>query len=312
MRLNNCATTLTAVFLLVFSVFASAPVAAQPQADLSVTVSDSTVTPGEIVTVSYTLGNVGNQSGTATSISVEQIPGDWDASSDSSGWQANRNSWLATSELGSGDTFEATMTVAIPDNASQGEYALTATGYVTPDVTDEASATVTVTEPQPRANLSVEMPDGPVEPGEEFTATYTLENTGEVSGTATSIDITQAPADWAITSDSSSWQANQYSWIDTGQLEVGTEYEATAQLLVPENASEGTYSLNASGNVAANVSDAADTSLVVREFSPTNYDSDGDGSVSGDLTGVLSAVEDFNRGNLSITQALEVIGAYNG
>jgi hypothetical protein len=46
-------------------------------------------------------------------------------------------------------------------------------------------------------------------------------------------------------------------------------------------------------------------------FDPDDYDTDGDGTVEGDLTGVLQALADYNNGAITFQQLLQVIAAYN-
>jgi len=46
-------------------------------------------------------------------------------------------------------------------------------------------------------------------------------------------------------------------------------------------------------------------------FQPNDYDTDGDGSVAGDITGVLRAIEDFNDRYISLNNVLQVITEFN-
>jgi uncharacterized membrane protein len=298
--------------VVLLSVFV-APAAAQPDANISVEASEVTVTPGEEITLTYTLQNTGDNASSVTSVSIESMPGtDWTVSSDSGDWQDNTTTWLSLSSIDPGGEYVVAATVTVPENASEGEYDIAGEGFVTPDVGDAANLTITVREPQPVADLSASVSDTNPRPGDEVTLSYTLSNTGDVTGSSTAVDITSSAGALDLDSNESDWLADQGTWVNTGILAPGEQYQAGGTITIPETASEGEYEINATGNVAPEVSDSASLTLTVEEFSTSNYDSDGDGSVEGDTTGVVKALADYNEQKLGFQEILQVIATYNG
>jgi len=165
---------------------------------------------------------------------------------------------------------------------------------------------------QPQADLSVGVSASTVSPGEAVTVTYTLANVGDEDGNATSIKVEQLPDNWTVSSQSGDWQSDSSTWLSLSGVQAGGQYQVEGTVQVPENASEGTYAVNASGNVAPEVSDTATATIEVSSFSTADYDTDGDGTVTGDRTGVLQALADFNSGELDRTQILQILAEFNG
>jgi len=311
LRTTARSVSVTLALLVLASVFA-VPVAAQADANLTVDVSETTVTPGEEITVTYTLENVGDEDGSSTSISFERFPDSWTVTSASGDWQADQKTWISLQPLEANGTYKAKATVTVPENASEGEYELGGDGFVTPEISDSANATVTVRKPSSASNLTVTTSTTSPRPGGDVTLTYNLTNTGENAGNSTAVDIDDIPAGWTVTSASGDWQAGQNSWISLNTLDAGGSYDAKATVSVPENASEGNYTVNATGIVATGIDDTASVTLSVEEFNTESYDSDGDGSVKGDTNGVVKALADYNENRISFQEALMVIAAYNG
>jgi hypothetical protein len=170
------------------------------------------------------------------------------------------------------------------------------------------------TEPDaPVANLTTTLSEPNVHPGDELTVTLTLSNEGTKTGNATAINLTQWPAGWTVTSSNDGWKDRQLTWTSLANPGTGDAYDVTATVGVPENASEGEYALEASGFVATSVrADATATVTVSEGFSVDGYDTDGDGTVEGDLTGVLQTLADYNNGATTFQQLLQVIAASNG
>jgi len=104
-----------------------------------------------------------------------------------------------------------------------------------------------------------------------------------------------------------------YTWTQTDGPAVELSGSgATGTFTAPNESADLTFEVTVSdGNLTA-----SDTVTVTvgddSGFSPGDYDTDGDGSVSGDLQGVLRAIADYNRGEIGLQQALTVIGGYNG
>jgi hypothetical protein len=165
----------------------------------------------------------------------------------------------------------------------------------------------------PVANLTVAPSTATVRPGGEVDLTYALANTGTEDGNATSVVLEAMPSNWSVSTASDDWRANSRSWVSLQPVTTGGQYQVTASVTVPDQTSEGQSTVTATGNVAPGISDDATATVNVAEgFSPSRYDTTGDGTVEGDISGVLQAIADYNDGNHGLQQALQVIAAYNG
>ena len=115
-------------------------------------------------------------------------------------------------------------------------------------------------------DLSVEADD--IEPGEELTVSYTLENTGDEAA-AVVLDVTGVPEDWSVEGhedDGGTWRDDNKWLFQT--VESGDSVEPTVTFAVPENASgEFTVGGNAS---TASASTTAETTLTVGSATPTS------------------------------------------
>jgi hypothetical protein len=134
-----------------------------------------------------------------------------------------------------------------------------------------------------------------------------------VSGADRVHHLTRVPAGWTVDSTENSWQSGQRIWIALSTVDAGATFTADATVTVLSNTSEDEYSIDATGHLTPDESDDTCATITGSEgFGPSNYDTDGDGSVEGDLQGVLQALADYNNGELNLTQALKVLAAFNG
>jgi hypothetical protein len=168
-------------------------------------------------------------------------------------------------------------------------------------------------EQQPVAGLTVTPSAPSVSPGGEVGLRYTLQNTGAQNGTATSINISQRPGNWNVSSTDPSWRNGRESWISLDKLAPNETFTGNATVAVPEDANTEEYTISAVGNVTSDVGDKLTVRVTVSEgFDPSNYDTNGDGSVEGDLTGVLQALADYDSREIGLQQVLRIVAAYNG
>ncbi|PCR91084.1 COG1470 family protein [Natrinema ejinorense] len=234
---------ITLSLMMVLSVFAAVPVSAQESganASLDASVDDATVAPGEEVEITYTLENTGDEDGTATGIELSELPSDWDVTSDSSDWQSGSQSWLSTSEtVAAGESYEVSATVTVDDNAADGDYDIAATGFVTPDSSDDATVTITVDSSD--GDDGDDGDDSDEEDSDEADVSFddTSDLAGDLVWSGQEVRVGGFEAGDTVvlrksTGDSSSDPANQLTADEDGYITFDTSGEETGQYFIDD------------------------------------------------------------------------------
>jgi len=111
-------------------------------------------------------------------------------------------------------------------------------------------------------SLSVSTSADSVEPGEELTISYTIENTGDET-TGVVLDVTGVPDGWSVaehSDDGATWRDDQKWLYQT--VESGSSVEPSVTYTVPDDAS-GEFTVGGNATTSASSSTTAETTVTV-------------------------------------------------
>ena len=212
----------------------------------------SAVQASENVTYTFELTNTGDNE--SSYLLNATVPDGWeiiDRNDDDGNWQDAADEWRWPS-VAPGSTKEASLTLSVADDASNGTAEITSIVSTNDSAQDSAAKDVTVeagsddsggeangTEP---ATTSIDGPSA-VQASENVTYTFELTNTGDnESGYLLNATV---PDGWVIVDradDGGNWQDSDHEWLYL-PIEPGATKSPSLTVSVPESASEGTVEI---------------------------------------------------------------------
>lgn len=303
--------------LVVLTVFGAAVPYAALAAPATLTASGGTTSPGETVTVSFTLENTGSEA-SAYILDASSLPDDFSIESrddDGGTWKGSENSWLWQT-VEAGNTVEPSLTISVPSDAN-GEYSVDAEAKDSDGVQDTATATITVEggggdgDAEPVAeyeSLSVSPTDG--EAPLTVTASATVTNTGGEG----SITVPLRVDGDRVAARNVTLGADESTTVEFDRtFESSGEYDVTIGDLSPQTVSVGGGS-NAAPSASFSVSDTEPEAGTSVEFTSESSDSDGevvsvewdvDGDGSYEKTGSSISHTYEDEGDRTVTLRIE-------
>jgi len=264
------------VIALVVTAMMTVPVFSQSATAIAIRdIEKQTLAPGGSTNVTVTITN-----NVAQPLSLdEDIPEGWSltrVSDDADAYKPSTNKWVWFS-VGAGETKTVIYRLTVPDNASEGDYSIVGRISNASGVIDAVKGDDIITvevPPTPKSASAVrDIEKQTLAPGESTNVTVIITN--NVSQPL-SLDE-DIPEGWSLTrvsddADAYKPSTNEWVWFSVGAGETKT---VIYRLTVPDNASEGDYSIvgrisNASGVIDAVKGD--DIITVVQDITPPEID----------------------------------------
>ncbi len=237
--------------------------------------------PGDTLTYTITVSNVGNQDATGVVLTDTVPAGTTFVSASGGGSEAGGTVTWPTFDLAAGASVQRTLTVQVNDPAAVGQATVVNTAQATdngsngpdPDTTNNSDSDTDTLVHSDLAIAKTDSPD-PVRAGEQVTYTITVTNNGPAADTGVVVTDTLPGAFTFVSATPSQGSCSQAGGVVTCTL-GGMVASATATITVlcdvPSGTAEGTYTNTASvtGDESdpdsSNDSDSEDTS-VIREI----------------------------------------------